>query len=207
MDWIEQVNSVLCAFYPGQEDGNAIADVLFGDINPSARLPLTFPKSMKDFPLNTTIQYPGIDKETNYTERLEVGYRWFDSNNIEPLFPFGHGLSYSSFNYSNLIISGTSGQLDIAFVLTNTGSMAGADIPQIYIGYPSSAGEPPKNLKGFQKIILQPKESSKVSFSLTQQAFSIWNVALHNWQVVKGQFWVGVGTSSRDIRLEQFINL
>eukprot|EP00026_Physarum_polycephalum_P004195 Phypoly_transcript_04212.p1 GENE.Phypoly_transcript_04212~~Phypoly_transcript_04212.p1 ORF type:complete len:681 (+),score=92.68 Phypoly_transcript_04212:118-2160(+) len=200
-DWIDSVKSVLCAFYPGQEDGNAIAEVIFGDVNPSARLPMTFPQIETQIPLNTTIQYPGINYETNYTEKLEVGYRWYDANDQTPLFAFGHGLSYTNFTYSDLAVAGAATSYTVKFNLTNSGKVAGAEIPQLYLWFPKSAGEPPQALKGFQKVFMQPGETAQIVFTLEQQDFSIWDITTHNYVVVDGEFWISVGPSSRDRRL------
>lgn len=126
-----------------------------------------------------------------------MGYRWYDANNVTPAFEFGLGLSYTTFQYSNLAVSTSS----VNFTITNTGSRAGAAVPQLYLGFPASAGEPPKQLKGFQKVYLQPGQASRVSLPLNQRAFSIWDISSHSFQPVSGTFTAYVGASSRDIRL------
>jgi len=201
MPWAFQAAAVLCAFLPGEVDGSAIADVIFGDVNPSARLPLTFPASETEIPVNTVRQYPGINNEASYSEGLLVGYRWYDANGFAPLFPFGHGLSYTSFKYSNFHIQGTvsSGWL-ISITLTNSGNRTGAEVAQLYIGYPPSTGEPPQSLRGFKKVSLNPGQSRSIVFTLSKKDVSIWDVVSDDWKVVQGKFSVFVGASSRDIR-------
>jgi len=200
MPWASQVSSIVIAFLPGQEDGNAIADVLFGDVNPAARLPVTFPMTEQQIPVNTVKQYPGVNNEAEYSEQLLVGYRWYDENSENPLFPFGHGLSYTTFEYSNLHVAGN---VDFALVtvdITNTGTITGAEVPQLYLAFPASAGEPPKLLKGFKKLELRSGATERVAFQLHRLDFSIWDVKKHDWSVVPGTFHIAIGSSSRNIR-------
>ena len=141
--WSDGVAAALTMFMPGLEMGNALSDILYADVNPSGRLPLTFPN--RDNEVNfTQAQYPGVKVPTGlqstYTEKLEVGYRWYDAHGVTPKFAFGHGLSYSSFEYSDLQVSG----LTVSFSVKNTGTRAGNEIPQMYVGFPESAGEPPQ---------------------------------------------------------------
>lgn len=180
--------------------GNALASILFGDVNPSGKLPLTFPVQESDLPIKTKAQYPGINNQTTYSEKLLVGYRWYDATNTEPLFPFGHGLSYTSFNYSNLQILSS---YQITFDLTNTGKYDGAEVAQLYLQYPESAGEPPRVLRGFKKIFLKQGETQKVEFVGLEEKpdLSIWDVSIGDWKVINGVFKVFVGSSSRDHRL------
>jgi len=207
MPWLSSVPAVLCSFMPGQEDGNAISEILFGDFNPSGKLPVTFPPSNELIPVNTVAQYPGIDNEANYSEELLVGYRWYDANSIEPLFPFGHGLSYTTFEYSSLEMEGDiESGLNVSFELQNVGEFSGAEVAQLYIGYPSQAGEPPKSLRYFRKVNLDPQDSQLVLFTLSSSDVSIWEVSIHNWAIVGGQFTVYIGSSSRDIRLTGTFN-
>ncbi len=205
MPWVNQAQAILEAWYPGQEDGNALAALLFGDVNPSGKLPMTFPASANDVPANTPSQYPGINSQVQYSEGVFVGYRHYDQSNITPLFPFGYGLSYTTFAYNNLAISpGTASAtstVTVSLDITNTGSRAGAEVAQLYLGIPSTnVSEPPKQLKGFHKVSLQPGQTQHVSFSLSPQAFSYWDVNAHNWLVQNGTYQVMVGSSSRDIR-------
>ncbi len=206
MPWLSQVQGVVEAWYPGQEDGNAIAAVLFGDVNPSGKLPMTFPASGSQIPANTTAQYPGVNDESSYSEGLDVGYRYYDANNLTPLFPFGYGLSYTNFSFSNLAVSPGSGAFNgnvtVTATIKNTGSRTGADVAQLYVTFPSSAGEPPRQLKGFQKVSLTVGQSQTVSFTLNASAFSYWDTTAHNWVVPQGTFQIGVGDSSRTLPLQ-----
>jgi len=205
MPWSDQVQSILTPLLPGQEDGNALAAVLFGDVNPSGRLPVTFPAQQSQNPLNTTQQYPGVNGDATYSEKLLVGYRWFDAYGQTPLFPFGHGLSYTSFKYGNLVVSGSvywsSGAI-ISADISNSGNVAGAEVVQLYLGYPTSAKEPPKVLRGFQKVFLWPGQTENVVFTVREHDVSIWDITEHDWSIVTGTFTVSVGSSSRDIRLQ-----
>ncbi len=205
MPWVSQVQGIVEAWYPGQEDGNSIAAILFGDTNPSGKLPMTFPVNASDVPANTTAQYPGINDEASYSEGLNVGYRYYDAKNITPLFPFGFGLSYTSFAYSNLQVSPTSGVFNgtvtVSATVKNTGAVTGADVAQLYVGFPSSAQEPPEQLKGFQKVTLSPGQAQTVSFKLNASAFSYWDTTAHNWVVPQGTFKIMVGDSSTNLSL------
>ncbi|KAI8582566.1 hypothetical protein K450DRAFT_227770 [Umbelopsis ramanniana AG] len=198
MPWLSKVKAVINAGLPGQESGNSLADVLFGDVNPSGRLPYTNAKKASDYPAHA------VDAaEIDYTEGLLIGHRWFDAKNIEPLFPFGFGLSYTKFGYNALKVKAAGSKVSITATIKNTGKVDGAEIPQLYIGFPKSAGEPPKVLRGFEKVFLKAGHSTKVTFDLdTAKELSIWNSDARKWEVVKGSFTVYVGASSRDIRLQ-----
>jgi beta-glucosidase len=211
MPWIDQVPALLEAWYPGEEDGNAVAALLFGDIDPSGKLPITFPKRVEDAPAHTAEQWPGVDLQAHYSEGIFVGYRYYDAQKIEPLFPFGFGLSYTTFSYDHLEISperpqfgGASGStVTVSCDVTNTGKVAGAEVAQLYVGLPSSAAvpEPPQQLKGFKKVALDPGQTAHIQFTLDARAVSYWNIATHGWAVLPGTIRVGVGSSSRDIHL------
>jgi beta-glucosidase len=213
MPWLGQVKSVLQAWFPGQEDGNAIAALLFGDVNPSAKLPQTFPKSQSDLPVKTKSQYPGVNDKGGvphaaYSEGLKVGYRWYDSQGIEPLFPFGFGLSYTTFSLSSLQVKAASGGATgatVSLAVKNTGSRAGAEVPQLYVGMPAQTGEPPKQLKGYRKVALQAGESKTVTMSLGQRALSYWGAG--GWTVAKGCYRIMVGSSSRDIAQQKVVSV
>jgi len=200
--WSDDVGAAIAAFMPGQEYGRAAMDVIFGDVNPSARLPVTFPNSENELNL-TDSQWPGVDGRSTYSEKLLVGYRYYHANKIDPKFGFGHGLSYSSFEYSGLKTTSTRVQCDVK----NTGDREGAEVAQLYLTYPDAAGEPPLQLKGFSKVSLKPGESATVTFELKDRSFSIWNVETHDWEVVKGSFEAHVGASSTDIRLSGAITM
>jgi beta-glucosidase len=203
MPWLNSVPAVLQAWYPGEEDGNVVADIVFGDVNPSGKLPMTFPVSLSDIPAHTRQQYPGINLTAVYSEKLEVGYRWYDAQNITPLFPFGFGLSYTTFNVANLTVSAPSpdDSVQVGVDITNTGQRAGADVVQIYAASPVSAGEPPKQLKGFEKVTLQPNQTQHVTLTLDARAFSIWDVNANKWTVAPGDYQILAGDSSRNVPL------
>jgi len=197
-DWTDDVAAVVVAFLPGQEEGNAIADILFGSVNPSGKLPVTFPNKENEVNFRQD-EYPGVGQQEYYREQLNVGYRWYATHQVTPRFAFGFGLSYTTFSLSGLTITGR----QVASQLKNTGSVGGAEVVQLYLGFPSSAGEPPIQLKGFNKVFLAPGASQTVSFTLTNRDLSIWNVGTHSWMVVSGNFTVYVGTSSQDLPLKQ----
>ena len=206
MPWLDQVKGVLEGWYPGQEDGNAIASVLFGDTNPSGKLPVTFPKSLSDVPASTPQQWPGTGNQVQYSEGLGVGYRWYDAKGITPLFPFGYGLSYTSFAFSHLLVTPAAttsrGQVTVSGDITNTGQRAGADTAQLYVGDPAATGEPPRQLKGFQKVWLAPGQTKHVSFKLDpQSALSYWDSAAQSWSVADGSYQIMLGDSSANLPL------
>jgi beta-glucosidase len=215
MPWLGVVPAVVEAWYPGEEDGSAVAAILFGDFNPSAKLPMTFPRREADLPTKTPEQYPGIKGAdghytAKYSEGVFVGYRHYDRNGITPLFPFGHGLSYTTYAYSGLTVTPASdGTVTVAADVTNTGSRFGGEIVQLYVGAPSGAPVPipPQQLKGFQKARVAPGQTVRVTFQLDQRAFSYWDVASHSWKVTAGTYPILVGSSSRDIRLRGNVTL
>jgi len=200
-DWDVDVDALLVTFMPGQEEGNAIADVLFGDVNPSGKLPVTFPNVENEVGFKQD-EYPGVNLQTYYREELNVGYRWYATHGVKPKYPFGFGLSYSNFTLSDLAVTGRS----VSANIQNTGSKAGAEVVQLYIGFPASAGEPPIQLKGFQKVQLTAGQQQKVTFTVSDRDISIWNAGSHSWQVISGSFNVWVGTSSQDLPLHQNVN-
>jgi len=197
--WLERVPSVLLGWYGGMEAGNALARILFGDVNPSGKLPCTFPKRLADSPAHALNAYPGTNGTVRYEEGLLVGYRWFDTKNIEPLFPFGHGLSYTRFEYSNLRLSQSLAEFDVV----NTGEHEGGEVAQLYVhdAHPR-LGRPNKELKGFRKIFLKPGEKQRVSISLDESSFAFYDPARRAWVAEPGEFAILVGSSSRDIRLQ-----
>jgi len=210
--WLSQVPAVVEAWYPGMEGGNALARVLFGDVNPSGKLPCTFPHKLEDSPAHALGAYPGTNGTVRYEEGLLVGYRWFDAKNVEPLFPFGHGLSYTRFHYSGLRLAGginaNDPELTVEFELTNTGPLAGAEVAQIYVqDIEASLPRPPKELKAFRKVSLLPGEKQKISIPLGRSAFTFYHPAKKLWVAEKGEFRIMVGSSSRDIRLERNLRL
>ena len=204
--WLSKVPALLYVWYPGLEGGNALAHVLFGDVNPSGKLPCTFPKRLADSPAHALDAYPGKNGTVVYKEGLLVGYRWFDTKNIEPLFPFGHGLSYTQFKYSDLnLVPGPEASglpVTVKFELANTGSRAGAEVAQVYVQEASpSLPRPLKELKGFKKVLLQPGEKQKVSVVLDRNAFAHYDPDKKGWVADKGAYQILVGSSSRDLQL------
>jgi len=203
--WIEKVPSILEVWFPGQEGGNAIADILLGNVNPSGKLPTTFLKKWEDSPAYGN--FPGSKGNVEYKEGIFVGYRHFDTRGIEPLFPFGHGLSYTTFEYRDLKIAPSKikaqDKVKIQLTIQNTGNRAGAEVVQIYIGDPEASVERPvKELKAFKKVFLKPKEKRTLTFHLDKTALCFYDVKKKDWIAEPGKFIVYVGSSSRDIRLQ-----
>lgn len=210
MPWIDDVRGVFEVWYAGVKMGDAIAALVWGDVNPSGKLPQTFPVSEADLPTAGSIeQYPGVVdangiRQYDFTEGLEVGYRWYDAQGIEPLFPFGYGLSYTSFEYSNLHVTPRRVQADkeirVHFRVTNTGPVAGAEIAQVYLSLPSGLGEPPKRLVGWAKVTLEPGEHENVTIVIdptsSAHPMSYWDMATGSWATVAGDYIVHVGPSS-----------
>jgi beta-glucosidase len=207
---MSQVPAVLEAWYPGQEDGNAVAAVLFGDVNPSGKLPVTFPRTDAQTPANGTARFPGIDGVARYSEGLLVGYRWYDAKKAAPLFPFGYGLSYTTFSYRGIDVvrrDAPQPAVRVSVVVTNTGKRAGAEVAQLYIGSPAGLGAPPKQLKGFRKVFLRPGRSTRVTFDLDRRAFSTWDVSQRKWIVRPGVYRLLVGASSRNLREQETLRV
>jgi len=205
MPWLDRVAAALEVWYPGEEDGNAVARLLFGDANPSGKLPLSFPKTETDTPAHTPQQYPGVNGTAVYSEGLKVGYRWYDSQNIAPLFPFGYGLSYTTFGLRNLQVDKPAREqpASIGVDIANNGERAGDEVIQVYVAAPPAAHEPPKQLKGFAKVFLRSGESRHVTINLDPRAFSIWDKAAKRWTTITGRYGIFVGTSSRDLPLSR----
>jgi beta-glucosidase len=200
--WIERVEAVVHAWYPGELGGRAVADVLSGAVNPSGKLPLTLPRSASQLPASAT--FP--ERVTDYREGVFVGYRWFDANALEPLFPFGHGLSYTTFELSGLRVeargSGSEIAVGVSFVVRNSGARAGAEVAQVYVSdLDSSLPRPPRELKRFTKVELRPGESRTVEVELGYRDLAFFDEASRAWTVEPGAFLIGVGRSSRDLPL------
>jgi beta-glucosidase len=205
MPWLKQVKGVLHMWYPGEQDGNAAAALLFGDVNPSGKLPLTFPKSTKQGPLRSVRQYPGVTIQdvphSFYTEKLLVGYRWYMHHHLTPLFPFGYGLSYTKFRLSRLAVHATKSGATARFAVKNIGTRPGAEVGQLYVGFPKAAHEPPLQLKGYDKVFLQPGERRWITLDLDRRAFSYWNTKANRWRVAPGCYTIRVGDSSAHLPL------
>jgi beta-glucosidase len=213
MPWLNDVPSVMHFWYGGMEAGNALADLLVGDANPGGKLPFTWPKQLSDSPAHALGAWPGANGVVEYKEGLFVGYRWFDEKKIEPLYPFGYGLSYTTFDCKNLTL--TPGQdaaglptARLTCEVTNTGTRPGAQVVQAFVhDAESSLPRPPQELKGYTKVMLAPGETKQVTIDLPPRAFAFWNPAAKGWTAEAGKFEVRVGFSSRDIRQTQGFDL
>jgi beta-glucosidase len=199
MPWLGDVAGVVEAWYPGEEDGAAIAALLFGDVDPSGRLPVTFPTSEAQSAINTTAQWPGIDLTSTYSEGLEVGYRYDHANGVQPLFPFGFGMAYTHFALDHLTVRRSPRGVSLTVEVTNRGSRAGTDVPQAYLTYPASAGEPPAQLVAFQPVTLGPGNSRVVTLSVPASAFQAFIGGA--WTTVPGSYTLSVGESSANLPL------
>jgi beta-glucosidase len=200
--WRKRVEGIVEAWYPGSAGGEAIARVLFGDVDPGGRLPATFPRRARDLPTaGNPRRYPGVDGIVRYTEGVLVGYRWYDERGIAPAFPFGHGLSYTRFAYRDLRVRRRGGGAVVSFDVVNTGRRAGVAVPQVYVGLPGARGrvQPPRQLKAFDSIALVRGARRHVRLRLDERAFSYWNVRSHRWRVAPGCYRVALGRSSRDV--------
>lgn len=221
MPWLSSVKGVMESWYPGGQGGAAIASLLYGDTNFSGRLPLTFPASEADLPTSTPAQYPGVFangsttrapgdttsiRQVSYSEGLAVGYKWYQSQGIAPLFAFGYGLSYTTFSYSNLRLrssgSGNNQRIHVRFTVTNTGSVEGTDTPQVYLTLPSSTGEPGSRLVAFGQVDLKPGQSKQMNLTIdagsAQHPLSYWNTTNHDWATAPGTYVVQVSTSAEN---------
>ena len=208
MPWLDDVPAILECWYPGMEGGAAIARTLFGDNNPSGKLPVTFPRSLRDCSAHRTPRtFPGDRQTVVYEEELMVGYRHFDKYGIQPLFPFGHGLSYTSFVYSDLTTSAVrlspTDTLTLTLTVSNAGGVSGAEVVQLYVAdHVPGDDRPPQSLKGFAKVLLAPGESRQVTMQLQMSALLVFCPDSNAWRAKPGAYSVLVGSSSRDIRLE-----
>jgi beta-glucosidase len=225
MPWVTKVNAVVEAWYPGTRGAEALANILFGDVNPSAKLPITFPKSDADLPHPTLVK-PPIESTTRdgdddawkkiakglpafqlkYDEDLKVGYKWYDAEKKEVLFPFGYGLSYTTYSYSNFKV--TPGKnVRVTFTVANTGTRAGSEIAQVYAALPASAGEPPKRLVGWSKVKLNAGESKDVTVEIDSLYLSVFNAGKHAWELTPGDYTFMAGPSSQTLPLKDTVNL
>ena len=226
MPWSANVNGILEAWYPGIRGAEAMADVLFGDVNPSAKLPVTFARSDQDLPhpevpgikLVPPPPPPGAGRggagrgmmppfDIPYTEGLKVGYKWYDAEKKEPLFPFGFGLSYTTYSYSGLKATAAGRNVTVSFTVKNTGKRAGSEIAQVYAALPAGAGEPPKRLIGWERVPLGPGESKTVNLTIDPLYLSIFNVDKDGWELAPGDYTVMVGASSRSLPLNQAVKI
>jgi beta-glucosidase len=202
MPWLNSVAGVFEGFYDGQQYGTAIAALLYGDVNPSGKLPVTFPQSLADVPAHTAAQWPGANNQVQYSEGLDVGYRWYDAHNITPLYPFGFGLSYTTFAFSNLHVGAlTGGQSTVTATVTNTGTRAGTEVAQLYVNAPAAVGEPPHALQGFQRVTLGAGQAATVTFTVTAHELAHWDTTASAWVATAGTYQILVGDSSRNLPL------
>ena len=223
MPWVDQVSGILEAWFAGSSGSDAVANILFGDVNPSAKLPVTFPKSEADLPHPTLVKPPKVtvdaDREgwkriaaglpafqVTYDEGVKVGYKWYDAEKKPVLFPFGYGLSYTTYSYSGLKVTpGKNPQ--VSFTVTNTGNRAGAEIAEVYASLPAAAAEPPKRLVAFTKVKLNGGESKEVTVAVDQKFLSIFNVEKDGWQLLPGEYTFLVGGSSQSLPLKESVDL
>lgn len=206
LPWIDKAKAVIWTWYAGMEGGHALADILTGDICPSGKLPFTLPKKYEDTPVARYGEYN--NKNCKYNDDILVGYRGFDYDDIEPMFAFGHGLSYGKFEYSDLKLSSAKDGIDVTFKITNTGKFVAKETAQVYIGDPvCSVKRPPKELRNFKKVELQPNETTEITLNITNLDLSFYDEVSENWELENGEFLVFVGSSSRDIRLSGSINV
>jgi beta-glucosidase len=224
MPWADHASAVLEAWYGGSSGAEAVANVLFGKVNPSAKLPVTFPKSDVDLPHRSIVKpspesepKPGPDWweqtlrgltafQITYDEGLKVGYKWYDAENKQVLFPFGYGLSYTTYSYSDLKVA-PGKNVRVSFTVTKTGGRAGVEIAEVYAALPASAGEPPKRLVGWSKVKLDAGESKDVSIEVDPKYLSIFDVGRDGWQLVPGEYAFQVGGSSQNLPLKQTVSL
>jgi len=204
--WLSKVKGVVQMWFAGTEGGNAIADVLFGNYNPSGKLPITFPKKWEDCSAFGT--YKTFPARTYYADDIYVGYRHFDTKNIEPLFPFGFGLSYTNFEYENLSVNESGNSIDVSFDIKNIGSFDGAETAQIYVSeIQPLIDRPAKELKAFKKVFLKKGETQKVNLSIDKKSLSYFDAKTHDWMLDNGEYEILVGASSRDIKLKSSVIL
>jgi beta-glucosidase len=203
MPWLDTVSALVVGWYPGEENGNALAAVLFGDVSPSGKLPVTFPRDEGVLPV------PSASSVVSYSEGLAVGYREFDALGVDPLFEFGFGLSYTTFAYDGLELqpNAAAGSVDVSFDLTNTGDRAGAEISELYLSFPNSAEEPPRVLRGFERSELQAGETERVHVELPARAFACWDPVRHAPFVPSGTYTLSVGSSSRRLPLTASLDI
>lgn len=199
MPWLDRVRTLIEGWYPGQEHGNALAAVLFGDVDPSGRLPVTFPISAAQVASMGAPRYPAGPDGYDYTEGLRVGYRAYDARGTNVLFPFGYGLSYTSFTFTNLAVRTSGATKQVTFTVNNTGARPGIAVPQVYLRFPAAAGEPPEQLKAFGRFSLAAHTSRRITLSLPAHAFEYWSGG--RWQAAAGAYRVSVGSSGRGATL------
>ena len=206
MPWLDKVAGDRRGLVSGAGDRQRDRlPLLFGDVDPSGRLPVTFPSRDDQGPLTSPERYPGVNDTVRYSEGLQVGYRYYDAHSQQPAFPFGHGLSYTTFSYGKLRVKRSfhRGGAIVKVRVRNTGHREGAEVVQLYVGFPDSAGEPPKVLKAFRKMQLNPGQRATVTLTLDRRDLSVWSEARNRWVSPTGRYRLMVGSSSRDIRADR----
>ena len=225
MPWVDHVSAILEVWFGGSRGAEAVANIIFGDVNPSAKLPITFPRSVADLPHPKVVQPPresipnymqpdvwkqiaaGLPAfQITYDEGVKVGYKWYDAEKKAVLFPFGYGLSYTTYSYSNLKVTGGPTP-HVSFTVTNTGDRAGAEVAEVYAALPAAAAEPPKRLVGWSKVKLNGGESKEVTVAVDQKYLSIFNVEQNGWQLIPGEYTFLVGGSSQSLPLKETLSL
>ena len=225
MPWADQVSGILEAWYGGSRGAEAIARLIFGEVNPSAKLPITFPRSEADLPHPSVVKPPlasttadgdpdawkkiaaGLPAfQISYDEGLKVGYKWYDAEQKQVLFPFGYGLSYTTYKYSDLKVT-PGASIQLSFRVANTGNRAGSEVAEVYAAMPASTGEPPKRLVGWSKVKLEAGESKDVTIEVDREYLSIFNVERDGWELIPGDYTLMVGGSSQSLPLKQSVNL
>jgi beta-glucosidase len=206
--WGEKAKAIIQAWYGGMEGGTALGEIIFGTVNPSGKLPMTFPKKLEDSPAHKLGEYPGNGTTVTYKEGIFVGYRYFDTYKVEPQFAFGHGLSYTTFDFKNPEILSSNKRATISVTVTNTGKSGGAEVVHVYVkDIQSSVERPEKELKGFKKLFLNPGESKVVEIKLESDAFQFYDENKKQWVLEPGKFEIQIGNSSRNIKLRKEITL
>ncbi len=204
MPWLSRTGAVLQMYYPGQEGAAATADILFGDVDPGGRLTQTFPADEHATPVaGDPLRYPGVGGRQEYTEGIHVGHRWYDAQQVAPLFPFGHGLSYTTWEYEKLSVRPERGGLRVEFTVRNTGRRKGTEVAQVYVG-PSAElklDQPVRALAGYRRLTLEPGEAQQVVLDVDARALSSWDPERHAWVLGSGRREVFAGRSSRELHL------
>jgi beta-glucosidase len=207
MPWIAKVPAVLEAWYPGIHGAQAIANLLTGSVSPSGKLPITFPASEADLPNPKLFDSPKDAAVAHYAEGLNVGYKWYESQHKTPLFPFGYGLSYATFAYSGISSKMVDNSLHVSFTVQNTGTVAAAEIAEVYASLPASTNEPPQRLIAWKRVMLAPGQKQQVDLTVDPMLLSIFNTAQNKWSLVSGDYSIHAGGSSQSLPLQAKITV
>ena len=202
MPWLDDVKAVLWGWYAGMEGGNVLADIISGDVCPSGKMPFTLPYKLEDSPAHRYGEYQAVN--CRYNEDIYVGYRGFEKDGIKPMFAFGHGLSYASFEYSDLTLTDNGDALTVEFSITNTSAIDGKETAQVYVGINGVEDRPVKELKGFEKVLVKAGETSRVSVSVKKDDLRVWN---GGWELLRGSYTVYVAAAADDVRLQADIEI